>query len=147
MGQKELGRPEIKDMSKKLSTHIDENELKNRLFNEVPQLTEEQKNELLGLVEEQLTATLIEAVKKQNGRDLPVKELTKDDAAELVFTYKKDDKEQEIILLFAKKGDAFLLSDVLAGKKSLLTVYQRQMKKLFKKHTYAEVVERLTAAK
>ena len=145
LGTKEPARDELKALAGKLAAHIDENELKNRLLSDVPQLTQEQKNELLGLVEVQLTAALVGALKKQDGQDLPLKELVKDDNIELIFTQKKDEKEQEVVLLFAKKSDSYLLKDVLAGKKSLLTVYQRQMKKLFKKHTYAEVVERLSA--
>ncbi len=136
---------DIKALALKLAANIDEKELKGRLFSDLPQkLSPEEENNLLALVEEQFTVSLINLLeKKENNKDLPMKESVKDGTFLLSFTQIKDGKEQEITLLFALNGEKYLLKDVLVGKKSLLSVYQRQFKKLFKKHGYEEVVARL----
>lgn len=128
-----------------LIKHIDGNVLGNKLFTDLPvTLTDSQKEELLKQVELQLTSSLIKALQKNESNKLPeTKEITSENGINLLYTQQTPKGPKEINMVFGLVEKEYLLQDITVGKRSLLTVYQRQFKKLFKKATYEQVLEQL----
>lgn len=129
-----------------LGNLLDREYLQKKLLGDLPrQLSAEEQNKLFGAIEEVLTVWSLKGLQKQAESK---KEMKKPEAVEtatpdgLTLTYKfaTPRGEREVNCEFALVNDSYRLRDILFGKKSMVNIFQKKLKKSLKKQTVEEYI-------